>query len=73
MKKYKETGKVFCKIMNRSKTANNSTNSSLSEHLSSSSEEEQQQRPVEQPQTMDVAEQMRLLNESFAMQQAYLQ
>lgn len=73
MKKYKETGKVFCKIMNKSKTANNSTNSSLSEHLSVSSEVEGQHRPVEQPQVTDMAEQMRLLNESFLMQQAYLQ
>lgn len=73
MKKYKETGKVFCKIMNKSKTAYNSTNSSLSEHLSSNSEVESEQRPIEQPQALDIAEQMKLLNESFLMQQAYLQ
>lgn len=62
MKKYKETGKVFCKIMNRSKKGDNSTINSNSEHQSSEIEAENEQVVVEQPQVINMAEQMRMFN-----------
>lgn len=55
MKKYKETGKIFCKIMNKPKKGENSTHNSESEHQSSYIENGDNQRPVEMPQAIYAA------------------
>lgn len=73
MKKFKETGKVFCKIMNKGKEEDKSTFNSQSQQLSSGIEQQNEPRPPDLYQNFDMAEHMRMLNEGFLMQEAYLQ